>query len=203
MPMKKQHGFSMVEVLISLLILLLGVLGMMGLQAQSVNNSELAHYGSIAEIQATSVAAAMRANPAYWGGRSLNIICQPSAVPGTPVCAGGPTPYLLGCGFGTGCTSDQMAYTDIITLGGNIAGNGPGSLPAGNLEIDCDAGVSPIVCQVIVSWSEKNISLNAATGTETGQFATGTVQYAAGANPNANNTNPIPRAQYQILVSIL
>ena len=58
-----QGGFSMIEVLISILILSMGVLGVLGLVIKSMQFSSSANYRSVAAQQAYSIAEMLRANP--------------------------------------------------------------------------------------------------------------------------------------------
>lgn len=153
MSMKKQQGFSIIEVLVAVVVLVFGVLGMAGLQMQAVNASEQGRYNSRAALQATSIATAMKANPAYWNSPPASITVQ-----GTTV-TGGPTAYTGICGndgtTNTICTSTQMAYYDLQRWGTDIAG----SLPVGKFSITCDQSAAPPVCTIQISWVEKNIAV--------------------------------------------
>lgn len=55
-------GFGLVEVLVSFLILLVGLLGMAGLQATALRNNQSAYYRSQAVILANDILDRMRAN---------------------------------------------------------------------------------------------------------------------------------------------
>ena len=59
-----QHGFTMVEVLVTLVILAVGLLGLAGLQATSLRNTESAYQRSQAAILAYDMLDRMRANSA-------------------------------------------------------------------------------------------------------------------------------------------
>jgi len=166
MSISKQHGFSMIEVLVSVVVLMFGVLGMAGLQMQAINATELGRYNSRAAIQATSIAAAMKANVAYWGTPPSTVTVQ-----GTTV-TGGPSAYDGDCFSGTVCTGPQLAYFDLVTWGNDIAT----SLPVGTLNIACNLTLSPAVCTVTVSWQEKNIALHNQDLPGAGLLASGTVQ---------------------------
>ena len=58
----KSDGFSMLEVLITLLVLSLGLLGMAGLITTGMKSNSTAHYRSIAIHQTQDIADRMRAN---------------------------------------------------------------------------------------------------------------------------------------------
>ena len=57
-----QSGFSLIEILVTVLILAIGLLGIAGLQASSMSNNHNAQLRSIATLQAYDLADRMRAN---------------------------------------------------------------------------------------------------------------------------------------------
>lgn len=169
-PMKKQHGFSMIEVLVAVVVLVFGVLGMAGLQMQAITATEQGRYNSRAAMQATSVAAAIRANPLYWTSANGTITVSGPVVANVPTFSGGPTAFTGDCTNGTMCTPVQMAYYDLKNWGLDING----SLPVGVLTVTCDSVTQkPAVCTVDVSWSEKNVA-GRDQETGSGALATGT-----------------------------
>ena len=175
--LRRQGGFSMLEVMVSLLITLFGVLGMVGLHSMAVKNTELGRYSGRAAIDAASMAAAMRANVAYWGAPATAITVQGTGTINGITMTGGPTgggscvPTSLAPVAST-CTGAQLAYSDLVTWGTDVAN----ALPAGNMAIACNIAVSPVVCTITISWSEKTLALHNPTGTETGALASGTAQ---------------------------
>ncbi len=60
------RGFSMVEVLVSLVIIAVGMLGLAKIQALAYASTGVASQQSIAALEAASLASAMRANRSYW-----------------------------------------------------------------------------------------------------------------------------------------
>ena len=163
MSMKRESGFAMLEVLISMLIIMFGVLGIAGMQMLAINNTENARYQSLATILASSMAAQMQANKAYWAAPAAlisvgaTITNSPSSYPGTCI--------------GTVCSSADMATFDLIQWQASITG----LLPSGKASISCPGLTSPTVCKLTLTWSEKNIALNNRTGAESGVLATGSV----------------------------
>lgn len=61
-PVTRQHGFTLIEVLISILVLSVGLIGMAGLQNTSLKSSYSAYYRSQASWLAYDMADRMRAN---------------------------------------------------------------------------------------------------------------------------------------------
>ena len=61
-PLQPQRGFSLIEVLISIVVLCFGVLGMVGLQAASLQANREARLQSTAVRMAEEMAELMRSN---------------------------------------------------------------------------------------------------------------------------------------------
>ena len=170
MPMKNESGFAMLEALIAMLIIMIGVMGIAGMQMLAINNTENGRYQSLATMLTSSMAAEMQANVAYWGAPPTKLT----------VIAGVPAILTLGSGTaldntgtcGTAvCTPAKMAYYDLQSWGTLMTA--AGGLPSGQGLIQCTGASPPYPpqCTLTLIWSEKNIALTNATGTETGQFA--------------------------------
>lgn len=161
--MRRQAGFSLLEVMVSLLVLMFGVLGVLGLQAMAINNTELGRYNSRAAIQAVSLAATMKANSAFW-----------TATPTPAVTATGSTVMVNGSALTASNTfpGGATAFADLSTWSVDITG----SLPGGNLVIACDATVTPQVCTVTIAWFEKTLTLHNVQGKPVGPLASATAQ---------------------------
>lgn len=164
MLMREQRGFGMLEALISMVVIMIGVLGMVGMQMLAINNTENARYQSIAAMQASSMSAQMLANIAYWGAAPATVTVINTTVTGIEN-------SNVDCVLAV-CTAAQMAHYDVRTWGEAMR-NGTSALPSGQGEIKCVTAVSPAVCTIRMEWMEKNIALTNATGTETGQLASG------------------------------
>jgi type IV pilus assembly protein PilV len=163
MSLIKQGGFSLLEVLVTMLIITFGLLGIAGVQMLAINNTETAKYNSIATIFASNIAAQMQGNSAYWGTPPTTITVNGSTI------TGGPPASIVDCSANV-CSASQMGYYDLAHWGLAMA-NG---LPVGNGTIACPSGSSPAVCTITVFWSEKNIALTNPTGAASGALASGT-----------------------------
>ena len=178
--MMRQRGFSLIEVLITMLIIMFGLLGLAGMQLMAINNTEIARYKNLATILASNMTAKIQTNTAYWSAAPSSITITGPAT--GPAITGGPPSYAGSC-VDIVCTKDQMAYFDLNTWGAAIAGG----LPSGAASIACVSTTSPPVCTITIRWTEKNIALTNPSGTESGPLANGTQ------NPNNN---------FQTLVSV-
>jgi type IV pilus assembly protein PilV len=170
-----QSGFTLLEVLIALLIIAVGLLGIAGIQALTINNTGIAMTRSLAAIEASSLAGAMHSNLAYWAKKGT--VSTASSVTGT---AGASyTNTVLGDATlnanNTDCTTVvcskvQMASYDLKQWGLAVANQLPGGI--GNFTCSVPVGL-PVSCVISITWTENNVALNK-VGTETGKLASGT-----------------------------
>ncbi len=146
-----QRGFSLIEVLISLLVLAVGLLGLGGLQVASLKGASNAHSRNVATMAAMELADRMRANPlGVSGGFYGNEVS----------CTGGKA-----CRRNTYCTPQEVAAFDIqevmcgMKRGTKREGGIKNLLINGTLDISCNAGctANKAVHNITISWGEKII----------------------------------------------
>lgn len=165
--MKAESGFAMLEVLVSFLVIMIGVLGLAGLQMKSIINTEVAEYQSVATLLAENMTTAIQANAAYWNAPPASITLTGSTISGGPTSA---------CSAAAPCLATILSAAQIAAYDLNNLNLGLASLPNGGATIACVTASPPTVCTINLTWSEKNVSLFNPTGTETGQLASGTSQ---------------------------
>ena len=154
----------MIEVLVSMVVIMVGALGIAGMQLLAITSTENARYQNVAVMLGTSLSASMQANVAYWGTPPGSISVSGSTI--TP----GPTFPVGSCdGAASTCTPTQLAGADLLQWSNSVAA----SLPGGNATITCPGAVSPAICSVTISWLERNVSLQNKSGTETGDLKSG------------------------------
>ena len=107
----------MLEVLISLVVIAFGMLGVAGLQAYALKNSQGASHRSVATVLATDLIDRMRANPV---GATSNFYVKADGSEGASVQVGA-------CTQAAGCTPEQLASHDLFEWHALIAS----SLPKG------------------------------------------------------------------------
>lgn len=85
--LERQRGFGLIEVLVSLLIVSIGLLGIASLQAMALKNTGSSMERSQAVIQTYSYLDFLRANraQAVISGLDLPLTCDPENLPGTQV----------------------------------------------------------------------------------------------------------------------
>lgn len=143
---REQGGFTLIEVLVSVLILLVGLLGVVGMQMLSLQANQGAYFRSQAVYIASELLDAIRANPT----------AAANYVGSFPADAPGAAP---GCETNdTGCTPDQAALYDLFTWSrhfndqGNLAGAGfRASIPNGSAVVFANGDEY----SVTINWDEE------------------------------------------------
>lgn len=153
MPLTKtQSGFTLLEVLVTIVVLSLGLIGLAGLQAASLNNNQTAYYRGIATQQAYDIADRLRANLA--GAGSLHGYSYNNLTTGLPV--GNPD-----C-FAAACTPENMAISDHRqwnTANATLLPNGNGTVVCvdGPAAAGCTAATGNWIFNITVMWTEKGM----------------------------------------------
>lgn len=121
---KKQAGLTLVEILVSVLILSVGLLGLASLQVQGLNNNQTAYYRSVATMLAYGMSDRIRAN-------------RVAALAGSYTTAIGDAPSGNTSCVGTGgCSSSTLKTFDINQWKCSLGGyNANANCSAGNLNI--------------------------------------------------------------------
>lgn len=144
--LKKQGGFSLLEVLIALLVLSIGLLGLAALQAVSLKSNHGAYTRTQAIYLAYDIIDRIKANrnQALSGGYDLAMNASAPAASATNLAD----------------TDLNEWMTDYVTV----------LLPGGDASVDC-AGTAPSdVCTVTIQWDESRLGGTASDGSATAQF---------------------------------
>ncbi len=127
-----QHGFSLVEVLIALIIMTIGMLGIAGLYVQSLQAGRTSLFRHHAVNLAGDVADRIRANPragAEYEGEGENKSCV---------------------GAGIDCDEAERAANDVFLW----LAQADDTLPDGLVDVDFDADATPPEYTIRVEWNE-------------------------------------------------
>ena len=178
-PRPTQSGLTLIEVLVTVVILAVGLLGMAAMQLSGIRGANGANYRTQATIYANDLAERMRANPdgLYTDHAFLNV--DTSAIN----CAAAPATYCSAYYDGSNqvapanCTTAQMATFDLnvwycgeVNSGIRIGGLNT-TLPEGDATIVCNdvnppSGDDGDACTfssphtIRVSWTEPNPQRN-------------------------------------------
>lgn len=118
-PLSRQHGATLVEVLMAMLLMSFGVLAMTAMQAHAIQHSQTTESRARATLLAHDLADRMRANPAPLGHwEAYDLIATDT--PATPTAASA-------CQGPAACTFDEMAAADLAQWQQQLAS----SLPQG------------------------------------------------------------------------
>jgi type IV pilus assembly protein PilV len=149
-------GFSLVEVLVSLVIIGVGMLGLAKIQALAYGSTGTASLRSVAAIQASSLASVMHTNRNYWSPTAAaTAITYQFVGTATPTSSDGAlTGTILPCT--TACTAAQLAAHDLNAW--RLAVNA--ALPNATAAVTCPV-TPPVSCIIQLSWSESNAAINA------------------------------------------
>ena len=152
---KTQRGFSMVEVLVSLLVIGVGLLGLSGLQIASMKSTGNAHSLNVSTMLAMELSDRMRANPAGVSGGFYenNVNCTKSEKQ---------------CRTSTFCTAEEIARLDTQELKCGVLKNSIREGGVANLlvgaqltvdhGVDCNTDISNTnETSITIDWSSRNI----------------------------------------------
>lgn len=147
----------MVEVLVSMVIAAIGLLGFAKLQAAALSNSQTARTRSLVAVQAASLAAAMNANRAYWASAEAPALVSMRG--GEVSHPGGVLSAATACMDG-GCTPAELAADDLQSW----ARAAQTQFPDHEASVACiTVPTRPVNCVIKVSWSEKTVAINRST----------------------------------------
>ena len=151
---RRARGFSLMEVMVALVVSTVGLLGLAKMEALALSSTSVAGSRSLAAIEASSLAAAMHANPGYWAAG----VAQPTIT----ITAGTPYPIITPCLNNPGtpsCIPANMAAWDLNAWSTSLNQVLPGSLAT----ITCSPGGagSPVTCTIQLQWTENGVAVSA------------------------------------------
>lgn len=171
-------GFTLVEVLVTVVIMAIGLLGIAKLHALTIASTSTARLRSLAALEAASLAAAMHTNRAYWAaaGRPPPRI----TISGSKIVA--PDDSALGshtilCTSQSGhalpiCDTTELAAYDVQTWARDLAQ----LLPNDTGTIECAAPAisapvptgAPVTCKIQIAWAEHAVAPNSQSVAQAG-----------------------------------
>ena len=155
----RQHGFTLIEVLVSILLVSIGIFGFAKTQALALSSTQIASSRSIVSVQASSLAALMHGNRTFWaaGVAPANFSLSGSTVTdSTGVLTAAVTTCVASTVPATAlCTPAQLAAWDLQQWAVHMADLLPSYTAAASCTTTTNA---PVNCVLTVSWTEKYVS---------------------------------------------
>lgn len=154
------RGFTLLEVMISLIITSIGLLGIAKIHALAYSSTATAGVRSIVALQTAGLASSMHANRGYWAAGAAPV---PVIITGTTINDGtlnGAAASVGYCVAGVGptpCTPDLMAAFDLHAYAAQLNAALVNLNPV--TTINCPAAI-PVNCTIQVTWNEKAVSIN-------------------------------------------
>lgn len=151
----RQRGFTLLEVLVSLVIISIGLLGIAKIHALAYSSTSTAGTRSLVALQAAGLAASMHADRDYWANGLAPTVITITNTNISDVNLG--TPANCVATAGPACTPDIMAAYDLQTYAAQLSASLPSSTPT--TTISCPVLI-PVNCTIVVTWTEKTVSAN-------------------------------------------
>jgi type IV pilus assembly protein PilV len=155
----RSAGFSLVEVMVALVVCSVGLLGLAKMESLALSSTGVAGSRSIAAIQASSLAAAMHANPGYWAAGVAPASTSISVIGGVLTITDPGLATVTTCltPGATSCTPALMAAYDVRQWATALQTVLPGYLTT----INCTITVGiPVTCTIQIQWSENAVAGN-------------------------------------------
>ncbi len=162
---RRAAGFTLVELLVTLLIVSVGMLGLVKMEAAAISESQVSRVRSLLTFQAESLAGAMRADRGYWGATTSPFPSFTVDSSGTATYPSSPNGTDATCKTAV-CKTSEMAYADLKDWHDNFVAAFPGA----QASIACTptgacvaGGTVPASYDIKLSWSEKTVGISASS----------------------------------------
>lgn len=153
-------GFSLIEVLVSLIVISIGLLGLAKMASLGIASTNVAGTRSLAAIEAASLASMMHADRAYWaggfapasftvsGGAGATTSISNTNLQANPACTSTGT---------SACLPAAIAAHDVNTWAADLNS----VLPPYLATVACTTTVGTAVsCAIQIQWAENGIAIN-------------------------------------------
>jgi type IV pilus assembly protein PilV len=171
-PSVRMRGFSLVEVLVSIIVISIGLLGVAKIQALALSSTGTARMRSMAAFAAASLAATMHADRAYWASLTADpaVAINVASATVTAADANLVTAPAGGCTTVSPCKiTAQLAAQDLRDWLSSLKTTLPASAnPTATINCQMPTG-NPVTCAVHILWREHLVSTIYSTNTLSSQ----------------------------------
>ncbi len=166
-PHTRARGFTLLEVMVSVVVTAIGLLGIAKLQALAYASTGSASVRSLVALQAAGLAASMHADRGYWSGgfAPVPVVITGTAINDATLNGAAATAGYCVAGAGAApCTSDIMAAFDLHAYATALNAMLGNSNPV--TTITCP-NVAPVNCTIQITWTENAVSVNKQSASST------------------------------------
>lgn len=156
--MASTQGFSLIEVMVTLVVIGFGLMGVMRMQASAMASTSSAGTRALVALQARSLAAAMRGNATYWADPAL--VTTNFELVGLVLTDSGTLSDQSADCTAVSCSPVQLASFDLQQWAAGMNQLVPGYRAAGDCAI---AAGAPVRCRLTIAWRERQLGVNAST----------------------------------------
>ena len=170
-PPRARRGFTLVEVMVSLIVISVGLLGVVGMEGMALSSSANGRMRSLAALEAAGLAASMHANRDFWTapppaavtiqGQSACAVSTAAAIACiTTDSTGALQQANADCTFAGGhtpCATTELAAYDTQRWVASLSA----LLPNPTATINCDNTTIPLTCTITIVWVESAVALSA------------------------------------------
>ncbi len=159
LTLRAARGFSLVEVLVSMVVIAVGLLGIAKMQALAYSSTGVSSMRSLAALEASSLAASMHADRAYWAAGG--VVPATITITGSTI-SDATLATVADCTTASGvnppdCSATTTAAYDLQQWSQAVSA----LLPNPVSTITCTNVVgTPVNCTIQILWAEKAVAVN-------------------------------------------
>jgi type IV pilus assembly protein PilV len=162
--LRRDTGFSLLEVMVALVVMSVGLLGIAKMQALALSSTSTARMRSLAALEASSLASAMRADRSYWSAVTIDLTASVKSTPGVKTATITSSDTNLAPGTGS------FPWKPIAIAGQDLqdwANDLVGQVPTASATVSCKAPPAlpappaPVGCRIEIDWLENQVASNA------------------------------------------
>jgi type IV pilus assembly protein PilV len=152
----REAGFSLVEVMVTLIVMSVGLLGIAKMQALALTSTTSARMRSLVALEASSLASTMRADRAYWASVTADPIVQFASGAITKTQDNTLQPNAT-----CPCTPPQIAFGDLREWVQNLSQQVKDVQGTVSCTVPLATAPAPVSCTISLNWPENLVAANA------------------------------------------
>jgi type IV pilus assembly protein PilV len=162
-------GFSMIEALITIVVISIALLGIAKMQAAGTSDTQISRVQSLIAMQANSLAASMHSNRSFWavaGSAPSTFTASGTTINDSSSKLTGATSFtsVTSClGTSVSCSPAQTAAFDVWYWASNLNSK----FPTYAATVKCTA-TAPVNCSINIQWTENYVAINKTALSTTG-----------------------------------